>query len=192
MFFCRPGTAHRSRPRAIRPRGTRQGGRRRSSPAGVPEGRCPAKPWSNHHPTQTRPLFRGLFSLVFNKWGWLKTKQEGQTAGFGPCFHLPGFHVGTGFLSHGQIAHFSKGVFTMDPNAPPPLVLGTRVETLAEPKLWWITRNGFLQATSVRPSGVPLAYEQDPLWGAPLILSVSQTWLFHSPQPCAEPTPQTA
>ena len=23
-------------------------------------------------------------------WVWLKIKQEGQTAGFGPCFHLPG------------------------------------------------------------------------------------------------------
>ena len=35
---------------------------------------------------------------------WLKIRQEGQTAGFGPCFHLPiGFHFGTGFLSHGQI-----------------------------------------------------------------------------------------
>ena len=33
-------------------------------------------------------------------WVWLKIKQEGQTAGFGPCFHLPGFHFGTGFLSH--------------------------------------------------------------------------------------------
>ena len=22
-------------------------------------------------------------------WAWLKIKQEGQTAGFGPCFHLP-------------------------------------------------------------------------------------------------------
>ena len=22
-------------------------------------------------------------------WLWLKNKQEGQTAGFGPCFHLP-------------------------------------------------------------------------------------------------------
>ena len=31
---------------------------------------------------------------------WLKIKQEGQTAGFGPCFHLPGFQFGTGFLSH--------------------------------------------------------------------------------------------
>ena len=32
--------------------------------------------------------------------------QEGQTAGFGPCVHLPGlpgFHFGTGFLSHSQI-----------------------------------------------------------------------------------------
>ena len=35
---------------------------------------------------------------------WLKIKQEGQTAGFGPCFHLPiGFHFGTGFLSHSHI-----------------------------------------------------------------------------------------
>ena len=25
-------------------------------------------------------------------------------AGFGPCFHLPGFHFGTGFLSHGHAA----------------------------------------------------------------------------------------
>ena len=24
-------------------------------------------------------------------WVWLKIKQEGQTAGFRPCFHLPGF-----------------------------------------------------------------------------------------------------
>ena len=24
-------------------------------------------------------------------------------AGFGPCFHLPGFHFGTGFLSHSHI-----------------------------------------------------------------------------------------
>ena len=25
---------------------------------------------------------------------WLKIKQEGQAAGFGPCFHLPGFRFG--------------------------------------------------------------------------------------------------
>ena len=37
------------------------------------------------------------------KWVWLKIKQEGQTAGFGPCFHLPGFHFGTGFVSHSQM-----------------------------------------------------------------------------------------
>ena len=24
------------------------------------------------------------------RWVWLKIKQEGQTAGFGPCFHFPG------------------------------------------------------------------------------------------------------
>ena len=27
-------------------------------------------------------------------------------AGFGPCFHSPGFHFGTGFLSHGQSGNF--------------------------------------------------------------------------------------
>ena len=36
-------------------------------------------------------------------WVWLKIKLEGRTAGFGPCFHLPGFHFGTGFLSHSQL-----------------------------------------------------------------------------------------
>ena len=35
-------------------------------------------------------------------WVWLKIKW-GQTAGFGPCFHLPGFDFGTGFLSHSHI-----------------------------------------------------------------------------------------
>ena len=32
-------------------------------------------------------------------WVWLKINQEGY-AGFGPCFHLPGIHFGTGFLIH--------------------------------------------------------------------------------------------
>ena len=36
-------------------------------------------------------------------WVWLKMNQEGQTAGSGPCFHLPGFHFGTGFLSHSHM-----------------------------------------------------------------------------------------
>ena len=36
-------------------------------------------------------------------WVWLKI-QEGQTAGFGPCFHLPGFHFATGFLSHSHLS----------------------------------------------------------------------------------------
>ena len=29
---------------------------------------------------------------------WLKIRQEGQTAGFGPCFHFPGFHFSTVFF----------------------------------------------------------------------------------------------
>ena len=27
-------------------------------------------------------------------WVWLKIQQEGQTAGVGPCFHIPGFQLG--------------------------------------------------------------------------------------------------
>ena len=37
-------------------------------------------------------------------WLWLKIKQEGQNAGFGPCVHLTiGVHFGTGFLSPGHL-----------------------------------------------------------------------------------------
>ena len=50
-----------------------------------------------------------------NMWLWLKIKQEGQTAGFGPCFHLPGFHFGTGFWSHSHVGTSTcgpRGLFT--------------------------------------------------------------------------------
>ena len=33
---------------------------------------------------------RGTWHWAGRIWVWLKIKQEGQTAGFGPCFHLPG------------------------------------------------------------------------------------------------------
>ena len=44
-------------------------------------------------------------------WVWLKI-QEGQTAGFGPYVHLPGFHFGTGFLSShmGYVGHFGQAM----------------------------------------------------------------------------------
>ena len=35
-------------------------------------------------------------------WVWVKLNHEG-TAGFAPCFHFPGFHFGTLFLSHNHI-----------------------------------------------------------------------------------------
>ena len=38
---------------------------------------------------------------------WLKIErsEEGQTAGFGPCFHLIGQNIsGTGFVSHRRVA----------------------------------------------------------------------------------------
>ena len=35
----------------------------------------------------------GVLAMRFvTIWVWLKIKDLGQTAGFGPCFHLPGFH----------------------------------------------------------------------------------------------------
>ena len=43
---------------------------------------------------------RGKLRLVLRR-VWLKIHQ-GQTAGFGPCFHLPRFRLGTGLLSHSQ------------------------------------------------------------------------------------------
>ena len=36
-------------------------------------------------------------------------QQEGQTAGVGPCFHLPGINFGTVFFSHSHILSLSKG-----------------------------------------------------------------------------------
>ena len=48
------------------------------------------------------PLLVGVFVLLVCFLGtpfWLGFLD----AGFGPCFHLPGFHFGTGFLSHSQM-----------------------------------------------------------------------------------------
>ena len=39
-------------------------------------------------------------------WPWLKIKQEGQTAGFGPCFDLPGFHFGYRFFEPQPCEYF--------------------------------------------------------------------------------------
>ena len=54
---------------------------------------------------------------------WLNIKQQGQTAGFGPCFHLPGLrHFGiTPFLTHSQlwVSRCSSGI-----QAPPDWWLG--------------------------------------------------------------------
>ena len=44
-----------------------------------------------------------------NKWVCSKLNRRGYT-GFGLCFHLPGFHFGTSFLSHSQMT-FCDSVF---------------------------------------------------------------------------------
>ena len=41
----------------------------------------------------------------FCKWVWLKIKPEGQTAGFGPCFHLPGRPILAQKTNHLAINH---------------------------------------------------------------------------------------
>ena len=56
-----------------------------------------------------------MFSHLLNNFAPLpastKIKQEGQTAGFGPCFHLPGLKLRTGFLSHNQLVPTIFGGF---------------------------------------------------------------------------------
>ena len=45
-----------------------------------------------------------LRNVGFSNWVWLKIKQEGQTAGFGPCFHLPGQPIlEYRFFEHSQL-----------------------------------------------------------------------------------------
>ena len=65
---------------------------------------APAQPLSCRQKatTQTSTTSASAGSRV-----WLKMKL-GQTAGFGPCFHFPGFHVGTGFLSHCHINRIGR------------------------------------------------------------------------------------
>ena len=53
-------------------------------------------------------------------WVWLKIKRsEGQTAGFGPCVHLPGFDVGPGWVFEPQPLFWVALLFP----PPPPQVL---------------------------------------------------------------------
>ena len=60
----------------------------------------PARPWRLKS-SCTMLLNVGIPHVVTRL--WLKIKPEGQTAGFGPCFHLPRFHFGAGFLSHSHM-----------------------------------------------------------------------------------------
>ena len=54
------------------------------------------------------PVFKGDWSLGTGCGS--KLNRRGY-AGFGPCFHLPGFHFGTGFLSHSQLVGHLIGTF---------------------------------------------------------------------------------
>ena len=56
------------------------------------------------HTVDGRTPFRTEETLM----GVAQNEQEGQTAGFGPCFHLPGQPIlgNSGFLSHGLLTNF--------------------------------------------------------------------------------------
>ena len=65
-------------------------------------------PESGKHRTSCYPEaqagMREVQLFLLTIWLWLKIKRsEGQTAGFGPCFHLPGFHLGTIWAASGRI-----------------------------------------------------------------------------------------
>ena len=49
------------------------------------------------HNLRYEVIWRDIRALAIQTWVWLKITQEGQTAGFGPCFHL-GFHFGIPFF----------------------------------------------------------------------------------------------
>ena len=67
--------------------------------------------------------FLAMSSLTGNfekpMWVWLKIKQEGQTAGFGPCFRLPRQAILEllGLLSHSHVKVSGKGTMTMVNNS---------------------------------------------------------------------------
>ena len=81
-------------------------GCKRAPIAGGPRLRPPPHPasFSSRRITRMHPAGPPGHPEAFHIWVWLKMKRsEGQTAAFGPCFHLPEFHFGTGCLCH---SHF--------------------------------------------------------------------------------------
>ena len=62
-------------------------------------------------------LDRGMPASADGIWVWPKIKQEGQTAGFGPCFHLPGSILVPRFLS--SLANKKSKLFVYHQNGLP-------------------------------------------------------------------------
>ena len=59
---------------------------------GFPQALDPPLGQNFHWKVWDAPQFLNCWTSLL-KWLWLKIEQEGQTAGFGPCFHLPGQHI---------------------------------------------------------------------------------------------------
>ena len=101
-------------------------------------------------------------------WMWLKIEQQGPRgyAGFGPCFHLPGFHFGTGFLSHSHILSLLSRVVTWwwvfkgspDPKLHAPMYLW--LEPSTEQKVLRMRR---ASASRLETSGRRASHSQAPL-----------------------------
>ena len=69
-------------------------------------------------------------------------------AGFGPCFHLPGFHFGTGFLSHSHLASGRQKVHIQ--RVVGGFRLASGIASLALPqkeRSEWMTSELFVDAT---------------------------------------------
>ena len=63
--------------------------------------RCAQAPWDCRGLSGARAIFSDRKGCAIYSCG---SKFRRGYAGFGPCFHLPGFHLGYIFLSHGHIA----------------------------------------------------------------------------------------
>ena len=76
---------------------------------------CLRDPGTRSDPTErtSKPRLGGLSRRRGTGWNSAANEPYGcgskltrrGYAGFGSCFHLPGFHFGTGFLSHSHIRH---------------------------------------------------------------------------------------
>ena len=92
---------------------------------------------------------------------WLKIQELGLRRFWSMFFHLPGFHFGTGFLTHSLIGYAAYDVISAASQGPPLFWLGGRhghdhpgAEFRAYPS--WLHRILLLHQTSIEAPRMPL------------------------------------